>query len=760
MNDRVDLYVEKLVAKMNLDDAQHDQVAMELRSHLEEAIETAVAAGSARDQAETEALLRFGQPSVIARHFGVLHGTVWLAFEYLAIGLLVYFWFAWQARKGLSPLAANLLALGAAATLPSLGLWRNVIVNGSLRIRRVLRPTVVIPFDAIESVSFEKGHLFGARRIVVKHAKGRAVFSTRFRGARAAAIALQVLCPETVSSEMSNYFRQTVIRARSESTRFRLIMSLLWLALLCVYGAGFHSFWHFTAIPLFVPLSVFLSLPLAFTQAWLHVDRARRGVCWLISVALVIVLSWLVFTSLFGDMEHARRLLLLFPAIGAVALTTLWWRGQRSSMVAMSAALLVLAYVVPRALVHSVVPYRILASEYVRPSQAVALGNEDGKVVYLFEGDSEGYVSPSSPSLSSLLQVSDTTTQLATFATDLSLLSAGTSTALIALHDDSDAMSRPVQFVQVDASGSSSTLVTLSPEVCLGYSSSLAIPWLSPGGRYCFSPVATAKKGDIAIGISETSSGVLRRFDQFRASSAWRWRDDSTLTVVHPEREPGAKRGSPPFVYSVYALDAATSAVTFERKLQFCDGEYGLWQWRSGRYALLSDSDERGIAIGDLETGGCRVLPAKGTGLCWDAANGRVAYLTDSKTPRRFVVADFSGILRECPLPEEFELEGLLLSPDGKRLVTMITRPTPLAFAFKHLVMFDLESAQMHMVDRLSFYPTLFTFLWSAGPNPPTRWSVDGTRFVYPVAKIWYEGRNALPYHEIREVDLKAAGWM
>lgn len=176
MTEKLRLYLEKVIARMNLDDAQRENVEREFTGHVEEAVTGAMRQGHTRSDAEAQAMRVFGEPSVIARQFGLARGYGWLLFERCALGLVactfVFIMYDNESVAFRVSYAAFLVAL-----VMGVSLWRKVEVNGVLRVRCCFRRTRKIAFDSIADVRFVKGHICGARKIRIEtHDRQKAFF--------------------------------------------------------------------------------------------------------------------------------------------------------------------------------------------------------------------------------------------------------------------------------------------------------------------------------------------------------------------------------------------------------------------------------------------------------------------------------------------------------------------------------------------------------------------------------------------------------
>ena len=319
---KLDLYLEKVIAKMNLDEAQRLDVEREFRAHLDEAIREGMNKGLTEDQAETEAILAFGQPSLIARQFGVSHGYGWFVFERICFSYVLYVVLKIYSESRLLAISISLLFLYRC-------LWNKIEINGTLHIRRLFRRTINIPFEQIKRVTFEKGHLWGRRRLILAHTQGQIKISSRLRNFRCAALALDTLCPNAMDTKVAEYINRLKIRIKKETKTFKIGTTIYWMVVLALFLIGFFPLWNMEGISIFLPISLLLLFPGLVFQALRHTDRSKVGLSWilaLISFIYVFILSLSVIISFPFYPQHIS--LGLFFIVSA-ALILVWWRGKR-----------------------------------------------------------------------------------------------------------------------------------------------------------------------------------------------------------------------------------------------------------------------------------------------------------------------------------------------------------------------------------------------------------------------------------------------
>jgi len=280
MTSLIDLYLEKLLSKMVVDDVQRVEIEKELRSHLEEAAASAQEKGLTREQAVQEAVLAFGQPSVIARQFGIWWGPGWFYFERIALGALLLFLLGLAVgRTVLDALVCLLLVRSA---------WNRIEVNGGLLVHRLFRRPLRIPFDLIAHVTLEKGHLFGLRRLRIRFEGRQVVLSAGMRGMSAAGMALETFAGKQVEEKARRYLSRVRLRVREEGPVLKWTMTATWLAIATLAALGWPLLWAGHGFSPYFVAAYGATIPAILMQANRHGDRSKVGLCWLLTVGFVI----------------------------------------------------------------------------------------------------------------------------------------------------------------------------------------------------------------------------------------------------------------------------------------------------------------------------------------------------------------------------------------------------------------------------------------------------------------------------------------
>lgn len=329
----IDLYIEKLLAKMVVDDDQRAAIEREIRSHLEEAAAAAVEKGLTPEQAEREAVLAFGQPSVVARQFGFWRGAGWLLFERAAFAVLVYL-VVWRLLDWWP--VATVMMIVMFATL-----WKRIELKNGLVIHRPFRRQLRIPFDSIENIKLERAHLLGFRRIIVRFSGGRVRLSFRMRGMRAAGLALTIFAGDRVDEGVWRYVSRLKLRIRREAPAFKIAMSVIWIAIAWTAAAGLPWLWPGYGIRPVLVIACIASIIVLVFQALLHCDRSKVGLCWLLVIPTAVAILAMVAGLFLALPDAARTGFLIFNAVIVSALLTVWWRGKRLILVICTLALCV-----------------------------------------------------------------------------------------------------------------------------------------------------------------------------------------------------------------------------------------------------------------------------------------------------------------------------------------------------------------------------------------------------------------------------------
>lgn len=759
MISRTDLYIEKLIAKMNLDDAQRVEVERELRAHLDEAVQSGAAAGLTEQQAEEEALLRFGQPSVLARQFGAVHGTGWLVFERLAAALLMY----WALGRLVLPDSTPLWVKPCLQTVVAVVyfcavVWNKVEVNGVLRVRRFLRPTVVIPFESIKSVSFPSGHVAGHRLVRIGHASGHTTVSSRLPNFRCAALAIDALAPHALPPGVESLTTKLRLQVRREGLLFRWAFTGLWVTVLACYVAGLPALWNMQGIPLLFALGGVAALAVISAQASQHVDRARRVTSSLLIVAWFAYVGWFMMSFAFWGEPQRRWVVIVFPVMVVLPILQLWWRWRRRDLLLTCVATLAGTYAM-----HSV----IARSWPAAPARVVArtvLMNAD-----VLSGDSPAYVglginrekSREGSAISydlfrASLSGHSATSSLAPLPPgEWAFLGSLTSNTLLLAteHPTGSSTDETVSELYVtSATGDVRRLFQLPAQCALGVTTCLGLPFLSPNKSYVLTPVTSATQGlggkpdrHWAIGITDMKSRALRRFDRFRADKAWRWLDDERLLAIDTRVESAHLDSGTTRTYEheVWVLNARTGEVELQRRFVLGDGTRTFATWNSSRYANADD------CIADLETGALTPIPLNASEKShWQAATGTLACVTRDRDGQRLLVFDPRGLKAFSPLPATAKVDLVAVSPDGNRVLVIYQERPDLLLSSSSVALFDTSTGKLRVVERLPFFPSFLNIVVAGMPKSALQWTPDGEA-IYPVFTIIRKGAKPAAGHEL-----------
>jgi hypothetical protein len=343
MSETLDLYLEKLIAKMNLDEEQRLEVEKEIRSHLEEAIQKRIDAGFLYEDAEREALLNFGQPSVLARQFGVLSGQGWFVFERLALALSLfavpmfaaYFRLGEFLIEGLPWFLPGLL-YGTLLAVPVIStLWIYLEVNGSLRIHQPIKKDLIIPFESVNSIEFQKGHLIGRRKISIKWDDQEIMIGPKLRNFRCAALALQALCSDVMDSAVKDYLCSVAkAKVKADTVFKRSLLTFGWVAIIAFLVPYYPGYWDLRDVnywftPMFISPVVMASL-----QGYFQSSRHKKGSLWVIAAFFFAAFSLIGLGVLVGHIVLIRWMLVALAFLALASTVTIWWAWSKGVLLA------------------------------------------------------------------------------------------------------------------------------------------------------------------------------------------------------------------------------------------------------------------------------------------------------------------------------------------------------------------------------------------------------------------------------------------
>jgi len=744
---RLDLYIEKLISKMNLEAEEADEVAREVRSHLEEAIDKAVAAGARSEDAEAEALLRFGQPSVLARQFGVVSGKGWFYFERISAAVLIFY----AARLVISSdigiyswyLAAAMALLYFAYTT-----WERIEVNGTLRIYRFLRPTLSIPFENIRRVRFQKGHAIGARYLVIEHDAGEVEVSTRLRNMRCAAVALEVLTPTGIPAEVAAYLAK--IRVRRETLTWRIALTMCWLSLAVAFVIGAVPIWRLEGVSWWLA-GFLIGLPIVIAVQQFRCDPARRGMLGLLALWWLLGGMMLGATLFMFSIYHARWYLIAFAASILVGLTTLWWTSPRRLPLLMVYGTIAAVL----GLVRVVVPWdfsyphqKVIAEGNFFPASATFASGHDGTFTYListFGGKESGGTRV-------LAVGSQETTQTAfghgeywLFPRDGKLRERPF--VVRGASDDQGYISL-AEVYRIGTAGVPEKLKTIPSKFDWRGYLSPEFAFVSPTERYFVTPIVDEQldpKRSI-LAITDLESGTTVPFPKFRdRGSRWgtRWINDEVLEVAHDTRDPNLgllQRKKLPANYELWHLNARTGEQTKHRDLQFDNGSWDIYRsLGEGDVILVRGADDMSVA--NIDSGKLVPLPSRPEHtniLDFEKASKLLAYVSRNPATGNdaIIVAGAGGVVAELPLPSNLDIESLSIAPDGKKCF-FISRPEEYLFNLAKVTLWDFKTGATSDLSHMNFIHSSTAMI-----NSPyggfSAWYPDSQSFVYGLGIFWF----------------------
>jgi len=767
---RVDLYIEKIAAYMNLDDAQRQDVVKELHNHLDEAIDQGVRDGMAREYAETVAMERFGDPTMLAGKFGTLQGKAWVLLEAAAYALLMFAVFQWQLRKiSNRPESITSTHLAVAAVVFSLialtaRLWNRVQVNGSLRIYRFLRRTQIIPFDSISNVSLDRFHLGGSRTIYIDHGSGqKATYSMSWPNARCVGIALEVLAPDTIQPRAAAFFRKLRLRAGTESVSVKIWLTLGWIILAAGLATTFELLWSGEGMSLVYGLCLSGSALWLGLQYYLDGNRAKRAILLVLQTAfIVLVLPWNIYPLV--STADTRPLFILLAVFMPLPVLLLWWRTRnRMALVAISAAWVAIAYTSAKSVPGSVsVGSQSLGTVEGYITDATWLGRAQVNHPTLAALGYRTLASHSTEPLKPILTLtSDGETTDKLLPTGMwSIVAGGTdSTATVltqtvgklgpgALSDDDH------EFYEINENGELTNLGRLddTSPFMTGRTPDVAV---SPDGRYfLLSAVDTVGTGTetkrYRPAIFDRETKQLLKLDNERTARPWRWSTTSTLEMLVSDYTEGDKKEHR--TYEVWQLNAVTGEFTGTGKTFRMKADEYISSEISRRFAVING--EATFAITNLETGTSISLPLPNESdarPAWNSKLSRVCYLSED---RNIILAGPEGIIATLPLKRNQKIGILRIAPDGTKVFYATQRIASLMFPIGQLYVWDVSRKQNVKVGRASMVATLLAFIHYEGWGSylPIQWTADSRSVIWNSYDFGFN-RRSLIATEFRSLD-------
>jgi len=749
---KLDLYLEKIIAKMNLDDAQRESVEREFRAHLEEAIREGTEKGLTQNQAETEAMLSFGQPSVIARQFGVTHGYAWFVFERFCVSFILYL-----LLKGIFPriIAAPLGILFFVSII-----WNKIEVNGTLHIRRLFRRSLNIPFEDIKNVVFEKGHLWGKRRLRLNHVNGTLKISYHIRNFRCAAMALDVLCPDAVDPKVSGFIKRLKLRIRKETSKFRWGISIYWIMVLILYLVSFPWIWSMKGISVFFPISLILLFPGLIFQALRHTDRSKVGICWILTFVSLVYVSLYILAILISFCSQ-QYMSLGFFFILSFALITVWWKGKRSRLLLVCGGALIL----------------FLLMKFI-PSSTIWKG--EIKTIASVDGICWKNIISKDNTLYSLVSKEVEGNK---FDTNLLITTERDSTIIPLNKGDIgywhvSPMNKPgyVALMYIPTSNSfegwkqgNSEFYIYNPNTGLSLISGLpenaySFPWelncISPGDQYIVTPIREITDNEksscrsMPAFVHLTTKKCIT-FEGIYIGFLHGWIDENTYEIIRREYNEKEKENQ----YEIWHLNLETGEIKLKGKCRL-KGEFLISRWAKGTYIPIHSESKKECAIMNKFTGEISspvVQDVKVFNLLktiWCPEKEYLACVASTQHKNEIVVIAPDRIIKTIPIPISVYIGNIKISPDGtKIIIAYIYSKRFLIFPNLHYQIIDLASDQVTEIDRLNLRQTLQSWLVEFNPVNYFNWQSDSRSVFYFVNTFNLIKGKSKTHFEVRKAN-------
>jgi hypothetical protein len=332
-------YIVSIMARIEVDDTQRVEIERELRTHLEEAIADGVNKGYTREQAESEAMLAFGDSTHLAKMFGARTGFKWLLFERIIFALLLT-----MALGDHNEPLSYLIWGPIVCYFIFRRVYNRVLVNGGIEVRRLFRRRRKIEFADIESVSLGKFHLFGFRKLVVQYAGKRIKLLAGMRGMRAAAVTLDALVPDNMDSRTRKYIARLPMRIRREKPWVRWTLTAIWaiLFLNLIYDA--YVIKHLDSPGKSLAISLVLPIFLWIIQGFHHTDYCRRGLSWFMALWQTQAIALSVYAIFFYTFRNIYMSIIFLMAAASIGLLLLCWKTSPKRLLIAALSILVIAY--------------------------------------------------------------------------------------------------------------------------------------------------------------------------------------------------------------------------------------------------------------------------------------------------------------------------------------------------------------------------------------------------------------------------------
>jgi len=326
------------MSRMGLEEPQRAEMEKELRTPLVQAVETYLARGLSREQAEDQAIRAANQSSFLFKHFGIVRGQEWAYFEHITLFLCLGIMFCpvFQMVRAIGNIGCYLMLLLYIIVWMSVLfiLFRRVEISGGLAVHGLLRKSQHIPLDKITRVRFSLVPLVRPRRIVIETAEKRAVLDRKFHGFPGAAVALNAFASEKIDRNAKRYLEKARrgIHVPQESPTAHRVFTLLWAFIILGFFIAIRPLWWGFGFGLSLPVVLLAASVLICVQYYTHKETVKKGLTQLLGLIFLVSLATLAYAAI-GESSLARWLSVVALGMIMGAIVLLWWRWSRAFLV-------------------------------------------------------------------------------------------------------------------------------------------------------------------------------------------------------------------------------------------------------------------------------------------------------------------------------------------------------------------------------------------------------------------------------------------
>ncbi len=707
LSNKVHLYVEKIITKMNLDEAQQNTVRAEFLDHIQEAVSHALSVGCCQSDAEAKAMQDFGEHSILAKQFGFTGNMAWRLFECLAIflstGVFIYFSFpymtafwGWSLQTQFIILSTYITLIITYAIPGNLYLyWTDIQVNGKIQIRRIFRKQVLIEFNQIQKVCLVKGYWFRFHQIRLHYNDGQIIrLHSRMRNMRCTAMALSALVPEVLEDKVAHFFKSRVLKLRKERPWMRPVSAIGYIIALAMIAYDFSYIWDYVGISFcLLMVMIILSSCSGFQRCYHQTDRARNALTLLFSAALLVFCFYLVSATWVGNVWIIRYTLISIIFIILFLLLMLFWHGKRSSLLGI-ALFCLLAIISIKPLIPHMNNYNakvvgtfpeayMTGSAWIGPDQStfIAIGDllrtkeDDGVLLISQNGKSE---------LSELGE--GQWGLLPQFDSDYTLV-------YEAPFGEENMRKQPCRIYKLDSSLKMELLATTPAETWKSYFMNYNLPFWSPERDWIIIPIPRTDEKRVMpkdFKLVNLRTGNETVFEDLLSLRLWWNEENQLMSITRPQNwldEKGKQK--PGGLHKLWKINPESGEQTLVKSFELPE-EY--FAHRIPMYPLLEiKSKSHEWVYWDLERNAFR-KDLKGLNrLNWLPVNGRMVFWDKNKS--KIIVRNNEEVFYEHKLSSKESVWGAQISPDGKRFFYL---------SMKSGTIIPIGFLQIHVVDMLT----------------------------------------------------------